>query len=356
MEELKNNARSDDLVGLLHSTFNRYGLKPGFPAYSFIINGLIRRRQSCKLPPILQHLEEFESFETSERMFIKLIKTYGASNMLHEAVNMFFRIPKFRCRPTVRSLNSLLYVLCNKRGLELIPDVLLRTPELNLRLEGSSFMILMKALCEIGRLTEADELLEEIKLNGFAPDKRIYSMILSSLYEHFDSSKVLSYFDKMKATGVSLKSADYTCVLNTLVMLGRSGDAYGLLGEMRSDGCEPSVENYASVLKEFFSAGEFQKADELFDEMLLRGLCPDFSTYSAYIEGLCRQGKVEKGLKMLECMEKMGCRPDSATCHIVIGGCIKVGQPERAREIMKAMREKGFSEEQIFCDPDKLRL
>ncbi|CAA6656928.1 unnamed protein product [Spirodela intermedia] len=270
-----------------------------------LIGDLIQRSLFLKLPPVLNHLEEAESFETSERLFISIIRSYGAANMLQEAVDVLFRIPKFRCSPSVRSLNSLLSVLCKREeGLGLVPDVLLRTPQMNLRLEDSSFRILMRALCKNGKAAAAVELLEAMKLQGWAPDPRMYSLILSSLYKHAGPPRVISFFEDMKAAGISPNTMDYTCVMNVLVKEGRADDAWAILRQMRSDGSRPSVANYTAVLGGLISAGDFQKTEAVFDEMLVSGLRPDSSAYNTYINGLCKQGAVEKACKMLVCMGK----------------------------------------------------
>lgn len=354
MEELKNKVNekcssNDDLVRVLTGTFSSYGLKPGFPAYSFIIKDLIQRSLFLKLSPVLYHLEEAESFETSERLFISIIRSYGAANMLQEAADLFFRIPKFRCSPSVRSLDSLLSVLCKrKEGLGLVPDVLLRTPQMNLRLEDSTFRILMRALCKNGKVAAAVELLEAMKLHGWAPDSRMYSLILSSLYKHADSPRVVSFFDEMKAAGISPNTMDCACVINALVKEGKAEDACAILRQMRSNGSRPSVASYTAVLDGFVSSGDFQRMEAVFDEMLVSGLCPDSSAYNTYINGLCKQGAVEKACKMRVCMEKTGCRPDSATYSIIIGGFLKAGEPDRARQTLNEMQEKGFAQIQSF--------
>ncbi|XP_078446974.1 pentatricopeptide repeat-containing protein At2g38420, mitochondrial-like [Wolffia australiana] len=356
MEELKNKMMTDryscndDLIGTVNSTFYRYGLKPGFPAYSFIIKDLIQKGISQRIPPILNHLEETASFDISESLFVNIIRSYGDSFMLQEAIDLFFRIPNFQCSPSVKALNTLLSVLCKRReGLALVPEVLSRTTELKLRLEDSSFMILIKALCKNGRVGAAVELLEEMKLQKYVPHQRIYSMILSSVYKIEDFSMVISFFEQMKSAGVSLRAVDYNCVINALVKEGRADDAYGILSEMSSKVLRPSVGNYTVVLGGFMSSEDFQMAEEVFDEMLVKGLYPDSCTYSAYIEGLCKQGKVEEAWKMLICMKKMGIRPDSAICETIIRVCIQSDESDKARKIMKEMQEAGLIEK----DSDK---
>ncbi|KAB5573920.1 hypothetical protein DKX38_001114 [Salix brachista] len=70
------------------------------------------------------------------------------TNKTHEAIELFYRIPKFRCVPSVYSLNNLISVLCrNSKGLKLVPGILLKSQVMNIRVEESTFQVLITALC-----------------------------------------------------------------------------------------------------------------------------------------------------------------------------------------------------------------
>ncbi|KAB5561308.1 hypothetical protein DKX38_006265 [Salix brachista] len=72
------------------------------------------------------------------------------TNKTHEAIELFYRIPKFRCVPSVYSLNNLISVLCrNSIGLKLVPGILLKSQVMNIRVEESTFQVLITALCRI---------------------------------------------------------------------------------------------------------------------------------------------------------------------------------------------------------------
>ncbi|KAB5524739.1 hypothetical protein DKX38_022488 [Salix brachista] len=51
-------------------------------------------------------LEKVENFEPPESTFAYLIEVYGRTNKTHEAIELFHRIPKFTCVPSVYSLNT----------------------------------------------------------------------------------------------------------------------------------------------------------------------------------------------------------------------------------------------------------
>lgn len=117
-----------------------------------------------------------------------LIKFYGDNGLCDDAVDLFFRIPKFRCEPSVEVLNTLLSVLCRSRsGLEIVPQLLIKSQiEMNIRIEASSYGILVRALCKMGKLSDALTLLNHMVDEGFDVDQKVCSLMLSTICRHVD--------------------------------------------------------------------------------------------------------------------------------------------------------------------------
>ncbi|RWR79001.1 Pentatricopeptide repeat [Cinnamomum micranthum f. kanehirae] len=351
METLKKTAILDEsdsnpkthILSTLINSFRLYGCDTNPSAYSFVISNLAQRSLFSQLPTVLDHLENIEKFETPERMFTDLIRSYGEAGMFQDAIDIFFRIPKFRCIPSASSLNSLLLVLCKKReSLVLVYDVLMRSLEMKIRLEDSTFHLLVKALCRYGKMSSAIEILNLMEDHGCIPDSKMYSMILSSLCKHAGSVEVLHFLEEMLNAGFTPNGSEYVGVVTILVKEGRAKDAFDVLNRMKREGVKPDIVSYTSVLNGFFSVGDFQKGEQVFDEMLVMGLVPDPFTYSVYINGLCKQNNFEGALKMLVSMEEVGCRPDVVTYNVLITAFCKVGDVGKARELVGKMHLQGL--------------
>ncbi|KAL6008442.1 hypothetical protein ACLOJK_033952 [Asimina triloba] len=333
------------LLSALITSFSSYGCDPNPSAYAFIISHLFQRSLFSQLPPVLDRLERIEKFDPPERIFIDLIRSYGDAGMLQDAVSLFYRIPRFRCAPSVCSLNALLAVLCKKEdNFVLIHDVLMRSLDMNIRLEYSTFRILIKALCRYGKVNSAIELLRmmDLEVHGCTPDSNLYSVILSSLCKHAGSVEVLSFLEEMRKEGFSPNQREYADVINSLVKGGKAKDALDVLNKMKLDSIKPNTVVYTSVLDGFLSAGDFAKGEELFDEMLITGVVPDIFTYSVYVKGLCKQGDFDGAFDMLVRMEQAGCTPNVITYSTIMGELCKVGNVTRARDLMRMMGLKGF--------------
>ncbi|KAL6337777.1 hypothetical protein AAG906_037371 [Vitis piasezkii] len=273
---------NSQFLSILIDSFRIYNSDPTPNAYRFVISTLTRSRQFHHLPPLLHRLEKVEKFETPEFIFINLIKVYGNANMFEDAVDLFFRIPNFRCVPSVYSLNALLYVLCKRReGLVMVPQILLKSQAMNIRLEESSFRILVAALCD-----EVLRFMEEMRKLGFYPGR-------------------------------------VDC------------------NNMKTDGIKPDTVSYTMILNGVTADGDYEKADDLFDEMLVLGVVPDIHAYNVYINSLCKQNNIEEGVRMLASMRELGCKPDYVTYNMLLEGMSKVRDLGGMRELAREMELEG---------------
>ncbi|KAL6998488.1 hypothetical protein U1Q18_008616 [Sarracenia purpurea var. burkii] len=345
MQMIKQSATtSTHLSTLLHS-FTIYNCAPTPNAYHFVIKTLARNSQWDQLPPVLDRVERVEKFETPEFIFVELIRMYGNANRIRSAIDLFFRIPNFRCVPSVDSLNSLLSVLCKKReGIRAVPQILLKSQLMNIRIEESCFCILIEALCRIKKVSYAIKLLNYMRIDGYGLDGRLCSLILSTLCEgnDYSSVEVMNFLEEIRKLGFLPKRVDWCNVIKFLVKKGKGIDALAALEQMKMDRVKPNVVCYTLVLDGVIAEDKLEIVDELFDEMLVLGLVPDIHTYNVYINGLCKQNKLEEGLKMLACMQELGCKPDVVTYNTLLLGLCKVGKLSLAMEIVKEMKFKGF--------------
>ncbi|XP_020101953.1 pentatricopeptide repeat-containing protein At2g38420, mitochondrial [Ananas comosus] len=336
---------ADSFVSLLTDSFRAYDSAPTPAAYSFALSHLFRHPHllGSHLPQILSHLESSDQSPTPEAIFLDLIRNFGKFGLIREALDVFFKIPRLRCAPTAKSLNLLLGILCRrKEGLLLVRDVLLRSPELNIRIEESTFRVLVRALCRIGKVGSAIELMRLMPLHECEPDAKMYSLVLRTICKELGSAEAVDFLEEMRSVGFVPSVPECNAVIGALVRDGKVNDAYFVLNQMIFDGRRPDVGSYNMVLSGLSSKGNFKEVDELFDEMLLTGTVPDKFTYNTYIDGLCKRGDFERAGRMVECMGRVGCNPDIETYNILIAGYVRVSEIRKAREVMNEVRENGI--------------
>ncbi|KAG5008472.1 hypothetical protein JHK85_027014 [Glycine max] len=332
------------LLSTLLDSFKAYSIDPTPKAYFFVLKTLTSTSQLQDIPPVLYHLEHLEKFETPESILVYLIRFYGLSDRVQDAVDLFFRIPRFRCTPTVCSLNLVLSLLCRKRDcLEMVPEILLKSQHMNIRVEESTFRVLIRALCRIKRVGYAIKMLNFMVEDGYGLDEKICSLVISALCEQKDltSAEALVVWRDMRKLGFCPGVMDYTNMIRFLVKEGRGMDALDILNQQKQDGIKLDVVSYTMVLSGIVAEGEYVMLDELFDEMLVIGLIPDAYTYNVYINGLCKQNNVAEALQIVASMEELGCKPNVVTYNTLLGALSVAGDFVKARELMKEMGWKG---------------
>lgn len=325
------------LLSDLINSFAAYEVEPTPKAYHFLVKILILKRPSNWQDQVRQILDHIEKVETPEYVFIDLIKFYGDETMFNDAVELFFRMPS----PSVKALNALLSVLCrDKRGLEMIPGVLLKS---NIRVEESSFGILIRALCRIGGVSNAFELLRYMVEEDLDVDQRVCSLILATMCREKNfKNEIMGFLEDLKSLGFEPRKDDFCNVIRVLVENGKDEDALGLLKQMKTNGIKPDIMCYNLVLDGLIQNGEFQSADKVFDQLLVLGLSPDIYTYNVYIKGLCLQNKVDDAIKMMDAMQELGCAPDSSTYKTVLRALCEAKETDRVREVANEMRLKSI--------------
>ncbi|KAK9054894.1 hypothetical protein SSX86_025973 [Deinandra increscens subsp. villosa] len=346
MQALRNQASSSpiNLLSSLVESFALYNCDPTPNSYHFVIKTLIKTSQSHHIPSVLSHLEQFEKFETPESILIDLIEFHGQKREFQKAIELFFRSPNFRCTPSVDSLNSLLSVLCRrKEGLHVVPQVLLKSRLLNIRLEDSSFAILIEALCKFKNPKNAIGLLHHMVDHDIDIDDGSFSLILSTLCQqnNLECNEFIDLLEEMKKLGFCLNRTDWGNVIRFMFQRKKGMEALEALRKMKSDGFKPDVICYTMVLDAVIYTGEYESADQVFDEMLVMGLVPDINTYNVYVNGLCKQNKFDDGIMMITSMEEIGCKPNMITYNTLLAAICESGEVDMARDFLKHVRGKG---------------
>nr|GEU41527.1 pentatricopeptide repeat-containing protein At2g38420, mitochondrial [Tanacetum cinerariifolium] len=299
--------------------------------------------QSHHIHTLLTHIQINENFETPDSIFYDLIHFYGDKNDFQKAVDLFFKLDKFRCVASVGLLNCLVSVLCKrKEGLMVVPQVLVKSRLMNIRLDESSFVVLIKGFCRFKKAKSAVGLLCHMFDYGIEIDRSCFSLVLLTLcrLRDLECDEVMGLVKEMRKIGFCFDRMDYVNVIRFLVRCGKGMDALESLSEMKRHGFMPDVVCYTVVLDGVISVGEYECAERLFDEMLLCGLVPDISTYNVYVNGLCKQKKFDNGIMMLSCMEEIGYKPNRVTYNMILSAIYESGEIGLANNFLAQVRRK----------------
>ncbi|KAL9337034.1 hypothetical protein Peur_071522 [Populus x canadensis] len=127
-------------------------------------------------------------------------------------------------------------VVCrSSKGLNLVPEILLKSQVMNTRMEESTFQVFIAALCRIRKVGFAIEILSCMVNGGFIVNAEISSMLLSCLCEQKEATKfeVMGFLEELRKLGFCPIMVDYSNVIRFLVK-GKMGlDALHVGNQMK---------------------------------------------------------------------------------------------------------------------------
>ncbi|XP_002972521.2 pentatricopeptide repeat-containing protein At1g09900 [Selaginella moellendorffii] len=217
-----------------------------------------------------------------------------------------------------------------------------------------TYTVLVRGLCDAGRIDEACEVFNEMQGRGGIEAKTaIYSVLLNGLLRSGKLDDAFSYYQMMQetcqpdsstystmiyelsrqgrldhATKVAQemvdkdKIPDMPCLgvaLEILCRCGRVSDAWKLLRMMKEKHFKPDAVPHTYVLRKFCEAGRLDEALKGFEEMTGNEKCePDFVTYSVIMDGLCSAQRLDDAWKFMEKMVAKGRMPDVRTFRSLV--------------------------------------
>lgn len=387
--------------------------------YATMINILGSSGQFDEMKQVIEQMKD-DSCECKDAVFAGIFKTYAKSGLLDDAVSLFRSLPQFNCVNWTASFNTLLQIMVqesrleafyclfkeNSRGwavksrigsLNLLMDALCQIKRSDLALQvfqemnfhccypnRESYRILMKGLCQDGRLNEATHLLYSmlwrISQKGCGEDIVIYRILLDSLCENKQIHEALEILGKVLRKGLRApksrskltdlsqlrytedieqakllindalirgavsSTASYTAVLTDLFLEGKISEANKIFDKMREKGFRPSLRIYESKVAALCVAGRVDEAGQVIDEEMLKKDCvPNARVYNIVIKGFCDEGKSDLAISFLEKMDRQrGCSPDKETYTVIVDRLCQDGKFVEASKIMERMLSNCF--------------
>ncbi|KAK3405880.1 pentatricopeptide repeat-containing protein At1g05600 isoform X1 [Eucalyptus grandis] len=384
------------------------------PVYSTIIGILANCGRISEMEEVINEMKE-DSCECADSTFAAAINTYAKHGLLDKAVGLFRILPQFNCVNQTESFNALLQILVKDsrledahhlflrnshgwavksrlRSLNLLMDALCqrRRSDLALRIfqemdyqncypNRESYGILMRGLCEDGRLNEATHLLYSmfwrISQKGSGEDIAVYRTLLSALCDNGQVQEAVEIVRKILKKGLKAlrqhvqpldlsrcnkavelevmkrtindslitggvpSSASYSAMAVDLYNEGKIKEAEKVLSEMRRKGFRPLNSTYEAKLAAFCRNGEVEGAANVIDvEMVEDNSVPTQRQYNILLEGLCNQGFSVVAVDYLEKMrKKLSCTPDKTSYEILLDGLCREGRFGTASKVLEQM-------------------
>ncbi|OVA14636.1 Pentatricopeptide repeat [Macleaya cordata] len=356
------------------------------PVYSTIINTLANSGLLPQMKDVIHQMKQ-DSCECKDSIFTTAIKTYAKAGMLDEAVSLFKNLPQFNCvnwtesfltllqilvkqskfdestahrlfiensnawevKTRIRSLNVLIGALCRRNRSDLALQIFQEMNDQCCYPNKETYRVLMRGLCEDGRLNEATHLLYSmfwrISQKGSGEDVVVYRTLLEALCDNGHVEEAVEILRKVLRKGLK---APKRCLQGLDLENGSLEEIKCSINQALIRGGVPSLASYSAMAVDFYSEGNIDDANKVFEEMRERGFRPLVSTYEAKIRALCREGRADVAARVIE--EEMvegNCVPTVGTYNILLKGLCH----ER-----KSMRAVGYLDKmarQVGCVADK---
>lgn len=352
------------------------------PAYATIVDVLGSAGRVAEMKGVIERMKQ-EPCECNDSVFAGIIRTYARLGRVEDAISLFRQIPQFNCvsstesfhatlqilisegdfkealgvfvdgsrrrgvKVQVRSLNLLIGALCRKNRSDLALEIFGEITELCYYPDRETYRILMKGLCDDGRLDDATHLLYSmlwrISQKGCDADVVVYRTLLEALCAEGRIREAEEILGKVLKKGLrsprsrrSFQGCDLGAGGGSLV------ETKNIINGALVGGGVRSLASYSAILADLYSEGNITDADHLFEEMLHRGFRPPASAYDAKISALCRAGRAEEAAAAVEVdMPERGCAPSTRTYNLLMQGLCETGKSEMAAGYLRAMDSRG---------------
>ncbi|XP_068648383.1 pentatricopeptide repeat-containing protein At3g14580, mitochondrial-like [Aristolochia californica] len=297
------------VLSALRKVSQRKDYKPTEALYSIIIEKLAGARMLDAIEDIL-NLAKSENCRLSDEFFYRLIKIYN--NIFkhpEQAMKTLLGMPDFQCWPSVKTFNCVLNMLVCEKQYDVIHEIYLSASQLGVKVDTCSFNILLKGLCQVGKLDSAFALLGELPKQGVRPNATTYSTIMHGLCKHNKLDEAFDLFDRMEIEGCYPDSVTFNILISGLCKHARIDEAKVLLNKMQLKGCAPNSGSYQALLYGLLNCGKFVEAKDFMVQMVSKGIYPSFLSYKMVIDGLCRQAPLNEVDWVLKQMVQQGFIP-----------------------------------------------
>ncbi|XP_060967181.1 pentatricopeptide repeat-containing protein At1g05600 [Cannabis sativa] len=358
------------------------------PVYQTMVGILGNSGRISEMKEVINQMKN-DSCECKDSVFVAAMKTYARAGLMDEAFSLFKNIPEFNCVNWTMSFNTILQIMVNElrfddarclflencckwevssriRSLNLFMSTLCEKGRSDVALkiflemdyqgccpDRESYRILMKGLCQDGRLNEGTHLLYSmfwrISQKGSGEDVIIYRTLLDALCDNGQVEEAVEVLGKILRKG--LKAPNRSRFRIDITQCSNVQDVEAikrLLNEALIKGGIPSLASFSAMAIDLYMENKITDADKVVKEMQDTGFRPTLSVYEAKLAALCRESEVDEAVKVIEVeMVKAHCVPTVKLYNIVLRGLCDGGKSALAVGYLRKMVK------QVGCVPDK---
>uniref|UniRef100_A0A7S3EHP2 PROP1-like PPR domain-containing protein n=1 Tax=Rhodosorus marinus TaxID=101924 RepID=A0A7S3EHP2_9RHOD len=289
------------------------GLKPDSVSYTALIDAYSRCGDGVSAVRAFREMEHL-NLPLSESSYATVVKAHGRMKDLPNARRFYEELLLAQVRETTEVINSLIFVHCEvgnpDEALALLRRLQEREQVPNLKPDTESFELVLTALCNAGRVEEAEELFEEmITRQRLKPSREAFVAIIGGYAARGDVASIRARVEEMRR---------YDRVI--------------------------AEEPYAALIAAHSHAGDLASAEAVLEEQRENGVEPGRLSCRELVRAYSKQGRVDEALKHFEKMnegeeQKEGMTPIECIYEDLLGAFLHAGRHEELNQLFERMRD-----------------
>ncbi|KAK0582921.1 hypothetical protein LWI29_031176 [Acer saccharum] len=319
LKEMVKESKLEDAHQLFLESCYGWEVKSRVRSLNLLIDVLCQRKRSDLALQVFLEMEYQGCYPDRESYHI-LMKGLCDDERLNEATHllysMFWRISQKGSGEDIVVYRTLLFALCDKGQIQEALEMLKKILRKGLKAPKSRRHRIDVPLCNNGEDIEGvKHLIIEALVRGSIPSLASYSAMAIDLYNEGRISEGNEVLDEMRVKGFWPSLVMYEAKLTAL---WHSAIAVGYLKKMAKQvGCVANKETYSILVDGLCRDGRFVEASQVLEEMLIKSHWPSVETYNVLIRGLCLLGRRYEVVIWSEEMMSQGNLPDLSVEKIV---------------------------------------
>ncbi|XP_028777054.1 pentatricopeptide repeat-containing protein At2g15980 [Neltuma alba] len=250
-------------------------------------------------------------------VFDLLIKACLGSKNIDPSIEIMRLLRSRGISLNVSTLNSLIYCVCQSRGVEAGYEI----------------------YREVFRLDEQSEkdLKRDIRVT---PNVYTYHTLMLCCYRNGLIEKVKKIWDEMVELNCVPNAYSYTVLMAVFCGEGKMEEAEKLWQEMRTKALEPDAVSYETMIGGFCKTGNVGRAEEFYREMAMNGIEGTSATYEHIIKGHCDIGDIDSAILVYKDMCRKAFKPEALTLDLMIRLLCDKGRVDEALEFLRYAMDK----------------
>mmetsp|Transcript_56911 Transcript_56911/g.123138 ORF Transcript_56911/g.123138 Transcript_56911/m.123138 type:complete len:540 (-) Transcript_56911:60-1679(-) len=189
-----------------------------------------------------------------------------------------------------------------------------------------------------GGAQRAEELFEEMKTCGLAPDASCYAGLLACYAGEGNWTAVDECLSDMRLRGLQPTGACFAGLINACVRTRDVARAEKLVGQAVREGVEPTLSMLNVLLKVCQRAGDTSSALRWLQDIPRRhGLTPNATSFNTVLAACGSTGDMAKAQETLQQLAQSGRKPDRYSYTTMIQTCAKAKRSAEAEEWLHRM-------------------